>query len=155
MEELKKDVKADHDRLVRVETKMDSMCKTLTQFIKESKEADKELSEKMDRINTKAIDDCGACKIGINKELQHISEKKLDSHWFKWIIGGLVSLTMIFVGSIVYNAQQVTANSVKIDHIVNVIERHVDWGDNEHKILNDKYDKIDKEYHEILDKLEE
>ena len=105
MEQLKADLKTDHDKLIKIDTKVTAMCKSIEEIKdgmifnhRENTEANNKILDRIDRnldivqlSFTKKDDNCNTCKDTLNIKI----DKKQDMGTFKWIMGGMGALTLI------------------------------------------------------------
>ena len=132
MEQLKDQVTQDHEKLIKIDIKVTSMCKIIEEIkntmIVNHKETTDVNSKILDRIDRnldvvqrkieKKDDDCNACKGEIYKAIN----QKPDMGTFKWIIGGmsgLILLAIVTVGGLAIDNKIELAklNSLLTDHI--------------------------------------
>ena len=105
MEKLKEDIKADHEKLIKIDTKVTAMCKSIEEIKdsmivnhRENVEANAKILDRIDRnldkvqaSFTKKDDNCNACR----SDLYTTIDKKQDMGTFKWVMGGMGALTLV------------------------------------------------------------
>ena len=105
MEKLKEDIKADHEKLIKIDTKVTAICKSIEEIKdsmivnhRENVEANAKILDRIDRnldkvqaSFTKKDDNCNACR----SDLYTAIDKKQDMGTFKWVMGGMGALTLV------------------------------------------------------------
>ena len=145
MEQLKEQVTQDHEKLIKIDIKVTSMCKIIEEIkntmIVNHKETTDVNSKILDRIDRnldvvqrkieKKDDDCNACKGEIYKAIN----QKPDMGTFKWIIGGmsgLILLAIVTVGGLAID------NKIELSKINHLLEDHVGYAELVYKEVTGK-----------------
>jgi len=81
----------DHDRLIRVETKVDDLCVKI-----------EKLTKMVQSGSIKTSDDCNTCKHEIHTKIDKVEDDKVGWTHFKWIFSGtmgvLITLCLLIGG---------------------------------------------------------
>jgi hypothetical protein len=118
MEELRAEFKRDHDTLIRVETKVTSLCGQFNEF-------KDEMRERFDKLESKFLkdeDDCKVCKDNLVDKINDSNKGYLKWGHFSWIISGIagVFVTALFIfGTTIFQNKQIIfeTNHTMNDHI--------------------------------------
>jgi hypothetical protein len=111
----------DHDRLIRLETKMDSVCNKLDK-----------LTNMVENGNVKTTDDCNACKSDLHNKIDHVEDDKVGWTHFKWIFSGTmgVVITLCFlVGGLSWDTRVYLERHIVFSEMVYYQVTGKQWGD--------------------------
>lgn len=137
---------SDHDRLIRVETKVNVMCTTINEVQSDIRDMRTDLKN----ASIKTSDDCVICREQIHNNIN----KKVGWGNFKWIIGGLAGFilaSLVFMISFMYDnrVKYMKTNSLLNDHIAfsELVYEDVTgkkWGIAARKELKEALEKVEK-----------
>ena len=116
----------DHDRGIRIETKVTTLCKNVSELTKEFKDSVSDIKIQMEVQRKdcevrfeKGGNDCGSCRAKLESEIQ----KKLDWKKFTFIVSLLI---LLIGGTIGWSVGVATTNRDTIIRLETTIEDHLD-----------------------------
>lgn len=143
MQDLRDKIERDHDKVIKIESDVNLICKTLNRI---ENKIDKQ-REEFDKKFTKDTDDCKECKDDLITKINESTTKSLSWSNFAYIFGPVVSI--LFAGFF-YLSGLVYANTTSINNLAVDVKNHnsyavvlfeevfdIKWGIIDNESIND------------------